>query len=81
MSNINKFELHGACCANGIIRAKKAIAAVDSGSKVTINLATHTAEVISNADPDAIVVALQNAKFEASFIHQQSSADTDSVSN
>ncbi|HEA25921.1 MAG TPA: hypothetical protein ENH92_02235 [Ectothiorhodospiraceae bacterium] len=81
MRNIHKFELHGACCGNGIIRAKKVIAAIEGSGKVNINLAEHTATVTGHIDPYAIVQALQDAKFEAAFIKPEIIAAVESTTD
>ena len=64
----SEFNFKGACCANGIIRAKKAVAKVKGAEKITIDLANHIARVEGEADPEAVVKALTDADFEASFI-------------
>lgn len=68
MTGIREFELHGACCANGIIRAKKAIAGVNGAGRVKVDLLHHVARVEGNPDPDAVVAALKEVNFEASFV-------------
>lgn len=65
---ISEFNFKGACCANGIIRAKKAVAKVNGTEKISIDLANHIARVEGEADPEAIVKALTKADFEVSFI-------------
>jgi len=68
MSKITEFELQGACCANGIIRAKKVIRGIAGTEKVTINLAENIAQVEGDIDPEAVVTALREARFTASYI-------------
>ncbi|HEB95515.1 MAG TPA: heavy-metal-associated domain-containing protein [Sedimenticola thiotaurini] len=68
MSKISEFELQGACCANGIIRAKKVIKGIAGTGKVTIDLAQNIARVEGDVDPEAIVSALRAAKFTASHL-------------
>ena len=66
MTKTTDFNFKGARCANGIIRAKKAIAAVAGAGKATVDLANHLVRVEGDADPDAIIKALIQANFEAS---------------
>jgi len=65
---ITEFNFKGACCANGIIRAKKAVATVQGSGKTTIDLANHIARIEGEAEPQAIVQALLDAGFEASLL-------------
>ena len=64
---VSVFNFKGACCANGIIRAKKAVAVVAGAGKVSIDLANDLALVEGEANPDAIIKALTDEGFEASF--------------
>lgn len=68
MSKISEFELQGACCANGIIRAKKVIKGITGAGKVIIDLAKNVARVEGDVDPEAVVAALREAKFTASHL-------------
>lgn len=68
MKRISEYELLGACCANGIIRAKKAIGAVPGTGKVSVDLARNIARVEGDARPELIVEALQAARFTAAYI-------------
>ncbi len=68
MSKVSEFELHGACCANGIIRAKKAVKGVAGTGRVTIDLTRNVARVEGEAAPESIVEALQDANFTAAYL-------------
>jgi len=68
MTKITEFNFKGACCANGIIRAKKAVATVAGAGKVTIDLANHIARVEGDAKSEDIIKVLTQEKFEVSAI-------------
>jgi len=65
-----EFEFHGAKCGCGIVRAQKAVRAVDGVHKVTVNLAKSAVYVEGAPDPQAVVSALRDEGFEASFGEQ-----------
>jgi len=65
------FEFHGAKCGCGIVRAQKAVRALDGVDKVTVNLAKSAVYVEGEPDPQAVVDALQEEGFDASFDAQQ----------
>lgn len=67
MESTLEFEFQGAKCGCGIVRARKAVYAVDGVHKVTVNLAKSAVYVEGAPDPQAVVAALRKAGFEACF--------------
>lgn len=67
MADTLDFHLQGAFCASGIIRVKKALNAVDGVDKISVHLARNLVQVEGRPDPQAVVSALRDEGFDASF--------------
>ena len=60
-----RISVSGICCGNSIVRAQKAIKAIEDVNKVRIDLANKLAHIEGGPDPEAVVAGLIGAGFPA----------------
>ena len=60
-----RISVSGICCGNSIVRAQKAIKAIEGVNKVRIDLANNLAHIEGAPDPEAVVAGLIDAGFPA----------------